>query len=300
MTTKQGEWPDLSVVIPVFNRRNELPACVASVREQAVGADACIIVVDDASSDGSADVAEGLGCTVVRLTINGGSGRARDAGLELVQTDWVSFLDSDDAWHPNLVSTLWPHTSRHVLISGGGLLSVGGRIISVLGPTDSSGQLLKSPADILRPANPIVTSATLVRTEVVRAVGGFHAGLRYSEDLDLWLRVLERGTGWCDATPVVTYVRGVGSKSQEAHGGVEKAREQIISAYTGRSWWSSATAEGYLGGMYFEGFRSALRGGQRRQAVAHLGRTFRSPRRVLGAAMSIFRNRKLRRRIPEF
>jgi glycosyltransferase involved in cell wall biosynthesis len=50
--------------------------------------------------------------TVVRLTTNGGPGRARQVGTELVDTDLVSYLDSDDRWSPDFLAACIEHLER--------------------------------------------------------------------------------------------------------------------------------------------------------------------------------------------
>jgi len=287
----------ITVVIPLYNRRETIGETIASVARQRGASVAATIVVDDASTDGSGDAAATCpDCDVVRLARNGGSAAARNAGLARVATPWVCFLDSDDLWHPALLSTLWPRTDGNVLVSGAGVLEVDGRPVTLLGTADHGGQELRSPAEILAPANPIVTSATLVRTDVVRGLGGFDAGLRYSEDLDLWLRVLEHGRGWCDPTPVLTYRRGATSKSQQPHGGVEHARAHVARRYAQADWWSRGACERYLGGMYWEGARSAMRGAQWPMAWRCLRRALRHPQRVRGIVESLDQNRRRRRR----
>jgi glycosyltransferase involved in cell wall biosynthesis len=287
----------ITVVIPVYNRRDTICATVASVTRQRRASVAGTIVVDDASTDGSAQAAARCpGCEVVRLPVNGGSAAARNAGLDRVATPWVCFLDSDDLWRPTLLSTLSPRRTGNVLVSAAAVLEVGKRPVTLLGTANAAGQRLLTPADILAPANPVVTSATLVRTDIVRNVGGFDTDLRYSEDLDLWLRVLEHGPGWCDPAPVLTYRRDATSKSQQAHGGVERARERIARRYERRDWWSRNACERYLGGMYWEGARSAMRDGRWRLASRHLQEVFRHPRRLQGAVEGLEQNRTRRRR----
>jgi glycosyltransferase involved in cell wall biosynthesis len=287
----------VTVVIPLHNRRELIGATLASVAAQRDASVAATIVVDDASTDGSAEVAAGFpGCEVVRLGINRGAAAARNAGLERVSTPWVCFLDSDDLWRPALLSTLWPHTESNALVSGAAVLEVEGEPVTLLGAASPLGQRLRSPADVLAPANPVVTSATFVRTDLARGLGGFDIGLRYSEDLDLWLRVLEHGTGWCDPAPVITYRRVASSKSQEAHGGVESARARIARGYARRAWWSRSACERYLGGMYWEGARSAMRDRSWPMALHHLRQVLRHPRRVQGAFEGLEQNRRRRRR----
>ena len=90
----------LSIVIPVYNTRDYLPACLDSV----LGADADdheIIVVNDGSTDDSGIVAAGYAARFparirVITTENGGLGAARNVGLEAARGEFVFFLDSDD------------------------------------------------------------------------------------------------------------------------------------------------------------------------------------------------------------
>ena len=93
--------PDLSVVVICFNDRENLPRAVRSVLGQTLR-NLEVLVVDDASTDGSADVADELAreddrITVVRLPENsGGCSRPRNAGMEIARGRFLMFLDSDD------------------------------------------------------------------------------------------------------------------------------------------------------------------------------------------------------------
>jgi glycosyltransferase involved in cell wall biosynthesis len=283
----------------VYNRRDSLPKTVSSIHKQAGHSVSETIVVDDASVDDSAEVAESLGCEVIRLPTNGGSAAARNAALERVSTPWVAFLDSDDMWHEDFLTTLWPHTAANVLISGAAFLSINDTPVTLLGADRPPGRRLTSPADLLLAANPVVTSATLVRADLMTRLGGFDTSLRYSEDLDLWLRLLELGEGWCDAKPVLTYRRGSSSKSQQTHGLVEESRAHIARSYATRPWWSKRACEQYLGANYWEGTRSALRGRAFRAAAVQSSQVVRSPLRLRGALASMVRNSRRRRRLAQ-
>ena len=95
----------LGVLMPVYNRPTLALEGLASVAAQTRPADR-VVVVDDASTDDSADrVAAFLegraGWTLIRLETNGGVSTARNRGLaELTDCDAVAFLDSDDLWPP--------------------------------------------------------------------------------------------------------------------------------------------------------------------------------------------------------
>ena len=97
----------VSVVIPCFNSAGTLTRAVASVAAQTI-APAEVIIVDDASSDGTADVARSLAraharlnISLIELPVNVGAGAARNAGWDRASSAYVAFLDADDAWHPD-------------------------------------------------------------------------------------------------------------------------------------------------------------------------------------------------------
>lgn len=92
---------DVSVIIPTYNRAYCLGRALNSVlRQDAKPGE--ILVVDDASTDGSADLVRSFGPAVryVRHDVNQGAAAARNSGLALAQGALVAFLDSDDEWRP--------------------------------------------------------------------------------------------------------------------------------------------------------------------------------------------------------
>src|SRR5579864_1402987 len=90
----------ISVVIPAHNRASLLDVAIASVlKSPLIAHPEQIIVVDDDSLDQTEAVARGHGVTYVRANYHNIS-RSRNAGLALVQTPYVTFLDHDDAWLP--------------------------------------------------------------------------------------------------------------------------------------------------------------------------------------------------------
>jgi glycosyltransferase involved in cell wall biosynthesis len=88
----------VSVVIPCYNRASILGRSLRSALAQTVVPDE-IIVVDDGSRDGSADVARSFGDRVrVIEQPNAGAAAARNRGIVAARGDWIAFLDSDDEW----------------------------------------------------------------------------------------------------------------------------------------------------------------------------------------------------------
>ncbi len=99
-----------SILVPLYNSAATLERCLASARGQTL-ADIEILVADDASTDGSAALAERIAgedarIRVVRLSSNGGKPRAMNVMMAQAQGDWVAVLDADDAIDPTRLERL--------------------------------------------------------------------------------------------------------------------------------------------------------------------------------------------------
>ncbi len=102
----------IGVVIPTYNRADLLPTTLETILAQTVRPDK-VIVVDDEFTDNTADILERyngvLSLQVVRIR-NSGDLAARNAGVQLCDTDLVAFCDSDDLWtsdHLQRIADLW-------------------------------------------------------------------------------------------------------------------------------------------------------------------------------------------------
>lgn len=93
----------VSVIVPVFNRGAALQEAVASVLRQSY-AQWELWIVDDGSTDGTAEVAEQLAASDARIRClrqaNGGPGTAREAGRQAARGEFLQYLDSDDLLLP--------------------------------------------------------------------------------------------------------------------------------------------------------------------------------------------------------
>ena len=98
----------VSVVIPAYNRPDMVVRAVRSALGQLPAPPEEIIVVDDCSTDRTAEAAARAGAQVVRHELNLGEGAARNTGIAHAREPWVALLDSDDEWLPDLLATLWP------------------------------------------------------------------------------------------------------------------------------------------------------------------------------------------------
>ncbi len=104
MNASREAAPSVTVVMPVFNGARTLDRSVASVLDQSF-TDLELLIVDDASSDASAALAEGI-CArdprvrLVRREVCGGPAAARNTALALARGRFVAFCDADDLWLP--------------------------------------------------------------------------------------------------------------------------------------------------------------------------------------------------------
>ncbi len=92
----------VSVVVPVYNRANELKRALRSVLQQSYQ-DFEVVVVDDASTEDISGAVAELGDSRIRVItkpVNEGAAAARNSGILAARGRWVAFLDSDDEWLP--------------------------------------------------------------------------------------------------------------------------------------------------------------------------------------------------------
>lgn len=188
----------ISVVIPTYNRADFLPEALASVRRQE-HADLEIIVVDDGSSDATADLVRAFDSSIhfVRFEHNRGVSAARNAGLRLATGEAIAFLDSDDVWAPDKLKTQVPLMQDGVDV--------------VWGKTQVLRRdLLSGPfVPYETPFTGVLVGSVLVRRDLFdeRRVGSFDERLSHHEDLDWFMRARERSASVVLHNDVVLYYR---------------------------------------------------------------------------------------------
>jgi cellulose synthase/poly-beta-1,6-N-acetylglucosamine synthase-like glycosyltransferase len=176
-----------SVVIPAHNAERYLSSALESVRAQSLPPEA-VIVVDDGSSDATAEIAASYDAVVIRHRIARGPSAARNAGVAACSTELVAFLDADDEWMPDHADgTVGAFTHPGVIFSAARAVSVGAAFVG-----GSAVERTMEPIDLrdtLVLENPIVQSGVVIRRDVFVQAGGYDESMRCAEDYDLWGRV---------------------------------------------------------------------------------------------------------------
>lgn len=182
--------PEISVIIPTYNRRAMLRQALASVAAQR-GASFELIVVDDGSTDGTWDELSAGGSNLMALrTERRGPAAARNRGIALARGCLIAFLDSDDLWMPEKLARQ-SHFMRHH--PGCQISQTGERWLRDGIPVNPARRHCKRPGDIFAGALHtclISPSAVILRRELLDDVGGFDEDMAACEDYDLWLRIL--------------------------------------------------------------------------------------------------------------
>jgi glycosyltransferase involved in cell wall biosynthesis len=186
--------PLVSVIIPAFNSERFLGEALASVRTQTY-APVETIVVDDGSSDGTAEVARAHpGVTLIEQE-NSGPSAARNRGFHASRGEFVAFHDADDVMTPDKLIVQVGHMLEHpgvgcvlaeqeLIVEDGAELPFwveGSKVETVMPPRPP--ELEDEP--LVHPMSMVV------RRETFELVGGFDESMRAAEDFDWMLRAAE-------------------------------------------------------------------------------------------------------------
>lgn len=205
----------VSVVVPAYNAAATLGRALDSIAAQTLPPTE-VIVVDDASRDGTAAVAEShpLKPKLVRHPTNRGGAAALHTGLETAQYDWVAFLDADDEWLPAKLTEQWRAAFADPLttVSATGFIFVDrqGNEAWRYGcePFPHAGdQFWRN----LLPDSAILQSSAMVRRRLALATGGVDASMRTGYDQQLFVRLAALGPVAYIHTPLVRYHDAPGS-----------------------------------------------------------------------------------------
>jgi glycosyltransferase involved in cell wall biosynthesis len=192
--------PEVSILMPMKNGRAFVRDAVASVLSQE-GVDLELIVVDDGSDDGSPAIVAALEDRRVHLLMSHGAGIAAacNTALEAARGRFLARCDSDDLYEPGRLTRQLTWLRRHedyaAICGGYATMTRRGRLIADL-PCGSSAE--EVTAEMAGGHVRTSLNSYLMGTDLVRRLGGWREYFAIAEDIDLQLRLAERGRVWFD------------------------------------------------------------------------------------------------------
>jgi glycosyltransferase involved in cell wall biosynthesis len=181
----------ISVVIPVHNRPVLVKRAIESVLTQSLKPDE-IIVVDDGSTDETAESLKSFKKIKIITQKNSGVSTARNRGIKEASCKWIAFLDSDDIWYKDKLKLQLEFHEQNPQI----LFS------HTLEEWIRDGKSLKQKKQHQKPKGfcfdenlnfcKIAPSTVMINKKLFERVGYFDESLEVCEDYDLWLRVLKK------------------------------------------------------------------------------------------------------------
>jgi glycosyltransferase involved in cell wall biosynthesis len=183
---------DISVVVPTFDRAAVLPRAIESVRAQ-TRPPAELIVVDDGSTDGTAELIGGQFSEAhILRQENLGVSAARNRGIEASTGEWIALLDSDDEWRPaklqRQVAALRDHPDLRICHTDEIWIRKGRRVNPRRIHAKHGGWIFER----CLPLCAMSPSSIMIHRSIFEEVGLFDEGLPACEDYDLWLRICSR------------------------------------------------------------------------------------------------------------
>jgi glycosyltransferase involved in cell wall biosynthesis len=195
------------IVMPLYNKEEFVGATIDAVLAQSF-ADWRLIVVDDGSSDGGAEVVRGFDDPRITLIEqkNRGVGPARNVGIRAGANDWIAFLDADDIWNADHLAEL--NSLRRDFPQAGLIGCAFTRFSRAIEPEPECAPGRRRLARYFRESADghelLVTSSAAVRRQAILEVGDFE-NLPGNEDVELWARLALHAPVAVSSRPTANY-----------------------------------------------------------------------------------------------
>jgi glycosyltransferase involved in cell wall biosynthesis len=190
--------PLVNVVVPVYNGANYLRKALDSALGQSYQP-LQVIVVDDGSTDSSADIITSYGIRLLAIRqANGGVALARNAGIRACRGEFIAFLDQDDWWLPEKIEKQVEkfRADKNLGLVHTDVLQYGdavARFVDPVYPTDTTPLLQGRCYQRLILDNGVFNSSVMIRRSVLGRSGMFDPAMPGNtvQDYDLWLRIAQ-------------------------------------------------------------------------------------------------------------
>ncbi|WP_300254466.1 glycosyltransferase family A protein [uncultured Alistipes sp.] len=186
--------PTFSVIIPLYNKEREIEGTIRSVLSQTRLPDE-IVVVDDGSTDRSAEIVQRIDSPLIRLVAqpNAGECAARNRAIAEARGEYLALIDADDEWEPGFLAEIEAMIGE---FPGCGLYCTGFSVVSHDGVFPARGLDRRGVVgNFFRDSAHryiAIPSASCIPREVIDTVGGFPEGMKMAGDLYMWIKIARR------------------------------------------------------------------------------------------------------------
>lgn len=209
-----------SVIIPLYNKENNISSTIKSVLDQTFS-DFELIIVNDGSTDNSLNVVKNISDSRIRIIDkpNGGVSSARNRGINEAENEYIAFLDGDDLWTHDHLQTMSELIHRFDNNSIGGYSTAFIKIQSyseyMIGvPSNDNGRIINSyfeeqsyPFELLSSSNFVIKRSKIGNLR-------YNENIRYGEDVEFWYNFFGVNNNFVVKTEKVTCFYYVGAENR--------------------------------------------------------------------------------------
>ena len=222
----QKNQPDISVIIPTYDRAHTLPQAIASVLNQTLKPRE-VIVVDDGSTDNTKEVLSHYPGIIIIDQKNNGVSSARNAGIEQANGEWLAFLDSDDKWLKEKLEKQWAaicNADKLICHTEEIWIRNGQRVNPMKKHQKFGGMIYEKclPLCVISP------SSVMIHQSVFNDIGVFDESLEVCEDYDLWLRICSKYSTLFFDEPLIVKYGGHENQLSRKYWGMDRFRIQAM------------------------------------------------------------------------
>ena len=224
----------ISVIVPTYNRAQQLPRALDSILCQSCSPKE-IIVVDDGSTDETSALMTSEYPEIVFIQQqNTGVSSARNVGIKRASGDWIAFLDSDDEWLPEKLEiqmkALYENPGEKICHTNEIWIRNGKRVNPKKKHEKFGGWIFQK----CLPLCCISPSSVIIHKSIFKEIGLFDYSLSVCEDYDLWLRITARNPVLYIEEPFLIKYGGHEDQLSKKYWGMDRFRikslEKIISS----------------------------------------------------------------------
>ncbi len=221
---------EVSVIIPAYNRSKTIARAIESVLNQSVKANE-IIVVDDGSTDSTAEVVKSYDGVYLLRQNNQGVSAARNNGATMASSRFIAFLDSDDEFLPtklqkqmklheesgcktSYTDEIWIRNAKEVCLPK---------------------KYQKPKSDLFKASLDeciIAPSSVVIERDFFFNLGGFDESFEVCEDYDLWLRIMQQDDINLLDQKLIKKYGGADDQLSRKHWGMDRWRVKTLQKLT--------------------------------------------------------------------